>query len=122
MKEEQTPGEMQIDEDPRARADRLISAALSLTRAIEMLSSAEVLGDLRPDVSRGVDFYEEVTRFEVVLIENALRLAHGKQVRAAGLLGLNNTTLNSKMKRYKINRLAFSNHQSTDAMRELSIT
>ena len=113
MKQQPVNAQTNADsENLRARAERLISAALSLTHAIEMLSSAELLGDLRPDVSAGVDFYEEVTRFEVLLIEDAMRLTKGNQLQAAALLGLNHTTLNSKIKRYKIDRFAFSPYLS----------
>ena len=109
MKQQTSNAQTNVDsENIRARAERLISAALSLTHAIEMLSSAELLGDLRPDVRSGVDFYKEVTRFEVLLIEDAMRVTKGNQVQAAALLGLNHTTLNSKIKRYKIDRFAFS--------------
>lgn len=113
MKQQPANAQTSTDsENVRARAERLISAALSLTHAIEMLSSAELLGDLRPDVRGGVDFYEEVTRFEVLLIEDAMRVTKGNQLQAAALLGLNHTTLNSKIKRYKIDRLAFSGYLS----------
>ena len=63
------------------------------------LSSASVV----PDVGRGVDFYDEVRRFEIILIERALLHSGGSQVRAASLLGLKTTTLNSKIKSYNIN-------------------
>ena len=52
--------------------------------------------------SEGVDFYEEVKRFEVQLIHEALTTAGGTQQKAAQLLKLNLTTLNSKIKRYGI--------------------
>ena len=45
---------------------------------------------------------EEVRRFEVELITSALFRTHGNQKKAAKLLGVNNTTLNSKMKRYRM--------------------
>ena len=45
---------------------------------------------------------EEVRRYEVELITSALFRTHGNQKKAAKLLGVNNTTLNSKMKRYRI--------------------
>ena len=55
------------------------------------------------DLSRGVNFYEEVRRFEVDLIRRALEQTGGHQSRAARLLGMNATTLNSKIKTYNIN-------------------
>ena len=55
------------------------------------------------DLSRGgVNFYEEVSRFETDLIRRALEQTAGHQSRAARLLGLNATTLNSKIKTYNI--------------------
>lgn len=57
-------------------------------------------GDI--DISRGVNFYEEVKRFEIDLIQRALDQTGGHQSRAARLLGLNATTLNSKIKTYNI--------------------
>ncbi len=54
------------------------------------------------DVRRGIDFYDEVRRFEVDLIRRALEQTGGHQSRAARLLGMNATTLNSKIKTYNI--------------------
>ena len=54
------------------------------------------------DIARGVNFYDEVKRFEIDLIRRALEQTGGHQSRAARLLGLNATTLNSKIKSYNI--------------------
>ena len=54
------------------------------------------------DIARGVNFYDEVRRFEMDLIRRALEQTGGHQSRAARLLGLNATTLNSKIKTYNI--------------------
>jgi transcriptional regulator with PAS, ATPase and Fis domain len=54
------------------------------------------------DLTHGISFYDEVSRFEIELIRQALELTGGHQSRAAKLLGLNNTTLNSKIKSYNI--------------------
>jgi DNA-binding NtrC family response regulator len=54
------------------------------------------------DVRRGIDFYDEVRCFEVDLIRRALEQTGGHQSRAARLLGMNATTLNSKIKTYNI--------------------
>jgi DNA-binding NtrC family response regulator len=54
------------------------------------------------DVSRGIDFYDEVRRFEVDIIRRALEQTGGHQSRAARMLGMNATTLNSKIKTYNI--------------------
>ncbi|MDQ3219345.1 MAG: sigma-54 dependent transcriptional regulator [Acidobacteriota bacterium] len=54
------------------------------------------------DIARGVNFYDEVKKFEVDIIRRALDQTGGHQSRAARLLGLNATTLNSKIKGYNI--------------------
>lgn len=54
------------------------------------------------DIARGVNFYDEVRRFETDLIRRSLDQTGGHQSRAARLLGLNATTLNSKIKSYNI--------------------
>jgi DNA-binding NtrC family response regulator len=54
------------------------------------------------DIGRGVNFYDEVKRFEIDLLRRALDQTGGHQSRAARLLGLNATTLNSKIKTYNI--------------------
>jgi transcriptional regulator with GAF, ATPase, and Fis domain len=65
--------------------------------AAKMVQQSEGLsGDI--DIARGVNFYEEVKRFEIDLIRRALEQTGGHQSRAARLLGLNATTLNSKIK------------------------
>ena len=55
------------------------------------------------EVSRGVNFCDEVRRFEIDLIRRALDQTSGHQSRAARLLGMNPTTLDSKIKTYNIN-------------------
>ncbi|MBX3268159.1 MAG: sigma-54-dependent Fis family transcriptional regulator [Acidobacteria bacterium] len=68
---------------------------------LERMSEAEgASGDI--DIARGVNFYDEVKRFEIDLIRRALEQTGGHQSRAARLLGLNATTLNSKIKGYHI--------------------
>src|SRR5262245_40253891 len=47
---------------------------------------------------------DEVRRFEMNLIQRALTRTHGSQVEASRLLGLKATTLNAKMKRYRLHR------------------
>ncbi len=53
-------------------------------------------------IESGIAFYDEVSRFEIDLIKKALEFTEGHQSRASKLLGLNNTTLNSKIKAYNI--------------------
>lgn len=54
------------------------------------------------NIALGVTFYDEVKKFEIDLIKRALEQTGGHQSRAAKLLGLNATTLNSKIKNYDI--------------------
>ncbi len=49
-----------------------------------------------------IDFYSEVTSFEIGLIKGALQRTEGHQGRAARLLKLNPSTLNAKIKQYDI--------------------
>jgi DNA-binding NtrC family response regulator len=51
---------------------------------------------------RGVAFYEEVAKFEIELIRQALAHTKGNQRAAARLLGLKPATLNSKIRAYKL--------------------
>lgn len=71
--------------------------ALALLREVETLRRADP-----PDVKRGINFYDEIRRFEVDLIRRALARTGGHQTRAARLLGIKLTTLNHKIKRYHI--------------------
>ena len=54
------------------------------------------------EIQDRVDFFEEVRKFETRLIKSALLLARGSQRKTARLLGINNQTLNNKIKRYRI--------------------
>lgn len=69
--------------------------------AFEMMQKAEGTSS-SIDIGRGVNFYDEVKRFEIDLIRRALEQTGGHQSRAARLLGLNATTLNSKIKTYNL--------------------
>ena len=79
------------------RIEMLKNVALNLLKEVQALSTLE-----EADIIRGIKFYDEVERFERELITRALELTSGHQVRAARLLGLKVTTLNSKVKRYQI--------------------
>ncbi len=69
--------------------------------AFKMIAETEgISSDI--DLARGVNFYDEVKHFEIDLIRRALDQTGGHQSRAARLLGLNATTLNSKIKSYNI--------------------
>jgi DNA-binding NtrC family response regulator len=70
---------------------------------LQLLREVQCIGEVRPfSFEDGLDFYNEVSRFEIDLIERALFLTAGHQGRAARLLNLRATTLNSKIKHYGI--------------------
>lgn len=70
---------------------------------LKLLLEVQSLGEVRSlDLKHGIDFYDEVSRFEIDLIQRALACTGGNQVKAARLLNLKVTTLNSKIKHYKI--------------------
>ena len=69
--------------------------------ALKMVAASEG-ASTSIDIARGINFYDEVKRFEIDLIRRALEQTGGHQSRAARLLGLNATTLNSKIKSYNI--------------------
>ncbi|HVF28555.1 MAG TPA: helix-turn-helix domain-containing protein [Pyrinomonadaceae bacterium] len=94
-----TPGDYQWRQEAplSGRIDVLKDVTLTLLQEVRALNGAPVI-----DVGNGIDFYEEVSRFEVEMIRRALEHTAGHQVRAARLLGLKVTTLNSMIKRYQI--------------------
>ncbi|HMG75436.1 MAG TPA: helix-turn-helix domain-containing protein [Pyrinomonadaceae bacterium] len=79
------------------RLTALKEVALTLLREVESL---RITGPV--NLSRKIRLPDEVQRFEVDLICSALSRTAGNQTRAARLLGVHLTTLNSKIKRYKI--------------------
>ena len=99
---------MESVKDPRASAPKvdqfegktlqtLKEIALALSVVVEALGSAD-----RSDIEGDTDFYEEVRRFEVTLIQRALKQTGGNKARASRLLNLKQTTLHEMIKRYKI--------------------
>jgi transcriptional regulator with GAF, ATPase, and Fis domain len=81
-------------------ADALLSEAETLARDKAFTEEATRLKPL--DIVSGIDFYDEVQRFETHLIKMALSETGGNQAKAARLLGIKATTLNSKIKLFKI--------------------
>lgn len=90
--------------EPTVSRTRLRSLELlvaELQHELESLSNPR-----KSDDAKGIDFYEEVSCFEIALIKRALLLAGGHQIKAARLLNLNPTTLNAKIRGYRI-RIAY---------------
>src|SRR6476619_861728 len=77
-------------------ADALLAEAETLARDKAFTEEATRLKPL--DILGGIDFYDEVQRFETHLIKMALSETGVNQAKAARLLGIKATTLNSKIK------------------------
>ena len=84
----------------REMASALLDEAASLDHENSLAEASATIESLNP--KSGVDFFEEVRRFEMHLIRRALELTGGNQARAARMLGLGTTTLNYKIKSYEI--------------------
>ena len=78
--------------------EALKGLVLALLHQVESLSESPPLRE-----SSGLDFSEEVQRFEAELIRNALIRTGGRQRQAARLLNMKPTTLHSRIKRYRLN-------------------
>jgi transcriptional regulator with GAF, ATPase, and Fis domain len=94
-------------EEGGGRVRRLVDLASNLMREAQVLARDKAFADESAslqtlDLAKGINFYDEVQRFETTLIKLALEQAEGNQARAARLLGLRATTLNSKIKVYNI--------------------
>ena len=94
----------------RAGADlrlRLLTLKDLAHAFLEELGTVGDGGDSEP--SEGpIDFYEEVRRFEIEMIQSALRRAGGVQTEAAALLGLKPSTLHAKLKLYQLSAADFA--------------
>lgn len=86
-----------------SRIESLRQAALNLLTEVESLRGAQA-----PRVDGNVKLHDEVQQFETDLIRTTLDRTNGNQTRAAQLLGLKLSTLNTKIKRYKI---SFAGHE-----------
>jgi transcriptional regulator with GAF, ATPase, and Fis domain len=97
------------------RIETLREIALTLLEKLNSLQSA------RPESSDGsVKLSDEVQRFEIDLIRSALDRTGGNQVRAARLLGVKPTTLNAKLKRYKISFISREVKAEPDVHHEMA--
>jgi PAS domain S-box-containing protein len=101
---EQLVRSLHAEEGPAGRLDVLKEISVALSAAVELLAeSRRVPATPEFDVGRGIDFYDEVSRFESNLIRRALEQTGGNQKRAADLLGIKKTTINAMIHRYGIN-------------------
>jgi transcriptional regulator with GAF, ATPase, and Fis domain len=98
------PLHLRIAEHPvRDRVQRLVTLALSLLNEAQNLARDKAFTEASThlkslNMAEGIDFYKEVERFEIELIRLALDRTHGCQAKAARLLQIKPTTLNSKIK------------------------
>ena len=103
-----SPLQLKIAQRPiRNRIQRLLDLTDSLFRETESLARDKAFAEESQrlqnlNLSEGIDFYDEVQRFETGLIRLALDQTRGHQARAARLLHIKPTTLNSKIKLYGI--------------------
>jgi len=81
----------------RERIAELSVMAEDLTAALLELQSTGL-----PRLDDEFDFYDEVRRFEKSLIKRILRVTEGSQRKAAKLLRMKPTTLNSKLRSLKL--------------------
>jgi DNA-binding protein Fis len=91
----------------RDRVQRVVDLAEALLMEAATLARDKAFTDeamrLKPlDIVGGIDFYQEVQQFETHLIKMALDETSGNQAKAARLLGIKATTLNSKIKLFGI--------------------
>ena len=84
----------------------LVDLAAALLKEAETLAQNKEFTDQSSEVvlniPKGIDFYRELERFEIFMIVLALEETGGHQARAARLLHINPSTLNSKIKLYGI--------------------
>ena len=97
--------------DEKATVERSLDAQVSLHDGIDSLNrlvaqlaaAVETLEEPTvPSIANGLDFYAEVRKFEMSLIQRALKYTGGAQNKAAMILKLKHSTLNSKIKNYKL--------------------
>jgi transcriptional regulator with GAF, ATPase, and Fis domain len=94
--------------DSDGRLEALRELTLAFLQEVDSIVESEPLAS-KP----GVDFYEEVRRFEAALIHWALTQTGGRQRRAARLLNLKAATLNALIRRHGIRLDAFKTATTT---------
>ena len=88
---------MPPEQGTAVRLKTLRELALALLQEVDSIKGSGSL-----EAKPSVDFSDEVRRFETDLIRWALMRTGGHQRRAARMLNLKVTTLNAKIKRYRI--------------------
>ena len=84
--------------------DQLVMLAKALAMEIETLKAELTKEQTNEEIEKeGINFYDEVERYEIELIRSALNRCGGNQTEAAKLLHLKSKTLHAKMKHYGLN-------------------
>lgn len=78
------------------RLEILTALSQALLREVGALQGDKI------NSNRGIDLAKEIESYEANLIRRALMQSGGKQCQAARLLNVKATTLNAKIKRYRI--------------------
>lgn len=94
-----------------------IEALKTLTKLL--LHEVESLAEISPAKNHqtteiNINLTDKVERYEISLICNALISTNGNQRKAAKMLGMKNTTLHSKIKRYEIDSFNIIGQFSAD--------
>ena len=107
MSQSECAGHQGVSVSVDVQIELIREAALTLIEQLDLLRPDESM--TRSTAQSGEQgensrqcLHDEVRRFEIELISNALFRTHGHQQKAARLLGIKGTTLNSKIKRYNI--------------------
>ncbi len=106
--------------NPDLVANRL-EALKTLTKLLmyEVESLAEVSPSTKlSEQNEAINLNDQVQRFEIKLISNAMLSAKGNQRRAAKMLGMKTTTLHAKLKRYEIDSVGLISHFSPNTSQE----
>src|SRR6185436_13046239 len=99
---------MPLEENPQAATRNSVTTLRELV--LRLLCEVQSINEVSAlTIGNDFDFYDEVSRFEIDLIKRALLQTGGHQVKAAKLLNLKVTTLNSKIKHYQISLSGLGN-------------
>jgi DNA-binding protein Fis len=98
-----------LGKEPDEDADVLTGLSKALAKAAEVLKKQRMESHVkRLDFSQGIDFYQEVSRFEIDLLTQALKHTGGNRTKAAELLGIKVSTIHAMVKRYGIGPISES--------------
>lgn len=102
---------------PTLEDARLASLKVLAHTLLNQVESLESL--FSNDSSTQLNLHDEVQRFEAAIIRSALLKTGGRQRRAARLLGVKVTTLNTKIKRLKIRTTDQAENGALEPINEL---